>query len=345
MREAIAMEAGGTGGMFRVIMISARPRRFLSVLLALALLPAAPIVASDTATTEAISVNYVLVPFVPLDRHGKPLQGLRDRDVKLLVDGKQVRTDLFESAADSPVSFTILLDGSGSMGIAGKLEGARAALQTLFRNQRPGDDYALYVAAAGQVTELVPFTSSGQRILRGFDAVKPWGKTAVFDAIIRMPDKSILGKNGSRAIILLTDGLDNASAIDRNTLLSTLQAVDVPVYPLGLVQPESLSPAAGAPLESRLDVAVLADLARMSGGRMVITAKTDELQKAVQIVLGDLRAQYLVGFAPSATGTVKFRRIDLQIAGPVESVRVRSGYRGTDPPLLARKGNPRASTK
>jgi hypothetical protein len=78
---------------------------------------------------------------------------------------------------------------------------------------------------------------------------------------------------------------------------------------------------------------------------MVITAEPDELQKAVQIVLSDLRAQYLVGFAPARTGKVKFRRIDLEISGPVESVRVRSGYRGTDPPLLARKGKSRMQTK
>jgi hypothetical protein len=64
----------------------------------------------------------------------------------------------------------------------------------------------------------------------------------------------------------------------------------------------------------------------------------------MQVVLADLRAQYLVGFAPSGKGSVKFRRIDLEISGPVETVRVRSGYRGTDPPLLARKSS-RAKTK
>lgn len=341
------MEAGGSGSRLEVIMrIIDRSVRHIAILL-LALLPLqGAAVASDTPpAAETISVNYVLVPFVPLDGRGRPLADLKRHHVKLLVDGQEVRTDLFERAADSPVSFTILLDGSGSMGLAGKFEGARAALQTLFRNQRPGDEYALYVAAAGEVREVVPFTTSGQRILRGFDSVKPFGKTAVFDAIVRMPDKSILGKNGSRAIILLTDGLDNASAIDRKTLLATLQAVDVPVYPLGLVQPQSLSPANGGSLESRLDVAVLADLARMSGGRMVITPEPEELQKAVQIVLNDLRAQYLVGFTPARTGNVKFRRIDLEISGPVESVRVRSGYRGTDPPLLARKGKSRMQTK
>ncbi len=339
------MEAEGTGGRLVVIMnyASRSARRLAALLLPLILLQGAAVASDAPPTVESISVNYVLVPFVPLDRHGKPLGGLRARDVKLLVDGREVPTDLFEHASDSPVSFTILLDGSGSMGLAGKLEGARAALATLFQNQRPGDDYALYLAAAGQVTEMVPFTTSGQRILRRFDEVTPFGKTALFDAIVRMPDKSILGTNGSRAIILLTDGLDNASSIDRRALLSMLEAVDVPVYPLGLVQAQSLLPSAGAPSESRLDVAVLADLARMSGGRMVITSEPEELHNAMHVVLNDLRAQYLVGFAPSGKGNVRFRRIDLKISGPVESVRVRSGYRGTDPPLLARKGTSRTT--
>lgn len=296
--------------------------------------PAAP----QAVAAESISVNYVLVPFVPLDRHGKPLQGLEAKDVRLLVDGQPVRTDMFERASALPVSFTILLDGSGSMGLAGKLEGARAAIQTLFRNHRRGDEYALYVCADGGVRELVPFTSRGAEILRAFDAVEPFGKTTLFDAVARMPDKTILGRNGSRAIVLLTDGLDNASATGRETLLEMLEAVDVPVYPLGLVRPGSLLPPLEGSLESRLDMAVLADLARMSGGRMAIASEPAELQRAIEGLLAELRAQYVVGFAPSGRGPTRYRKIDLAIEGPVATIRVRSGYRGTDPPLIARKG-------
>ncbi|HVR44706.1 MAG TPA: VWA domain-containing protein [Thermoanaerobaculia bacterium] len=310
----------------------------------LLLLAGPPGLAEDSPTPEAqltdsISVNYVLVPFVPLDRHGRPLRGLRPRDVRLLVDGAPVMTDLFESSAQAPVSFTILLDGSGSMGLAGKMEGARAALRTLFSRQRPGDEYSLFLCAAGEVTELVPFTPSGQRVLRAFDAVEPFGKTTLFDAVARMPDKSILGSNGSRAIILLTDGLDNASETDRPTLLALLESIDVPVYPLGLVSREQLLPAAGpAAQEARLDLGVLADLARMSGGRLAIASRPEELKDGIETVLSELRAQYLVGFAPSGKGKVRYRRIALDISGPVSAVRVRSGYRGTDPPLIARKG-------
>ncbi len=322
-------------------------RRAISGALLLATLGFFSLTAGDSAPAgdalaESISVSYVLVPFVPLDANGRPLDDLEARDVKVLVDGQEVRTDLFERAADLPVSFTILLDGSGSMGLAGKLEGARAALQTLFLNHRPGDEYALYLCANGKVSELVPFTASGTEILRAFDRVEPYGRTTLFDAVVRMPDKTILGRNGSRAIILLTDGLDNASETDRETLLTMLQGVEVPVYPLGLVKRRSLLPPLEGTLESRLDMGVLGDLARMSGGRLAIAAEPEELQKAIQTLVGELRSQYLVGFAPSGEGSVRYRKIALDIEGPVETIRVRSGYRGTDPPLVAGKANIKA---
>ena len=62
-----------------------------------------------------------------------------------------------------------------------------------------------------------------------------------------------------------------------------------------------------------------------------------------------LRAQYLIGFPPTGKGAVKYRRISLELAGRVRSVRVRAGYRGTEPPVLsassrARKRNERKNS-
>src|ERR1035437_4871341 len=149
--------------------------------------------------TTSVAVSYVLVPFVVTDLKGLPVRNLREQDVTLLVDGTRVQTDLFARSDDAPVSFTILLDGSGSMDLAGKLAGARAAVSALVEQKIPGDDFALFVFAEGEVREVVSFTEDTARVVAAVNAVKPFGRTAFFDALAKMPDKSLLGKTGSRA--------------------------------------------------------------------------------------------------------------------------------------------------
>jgi hypothetical protein len=187
-------------------------------------LAAALVVLSTTAAfaqqyEEQVSVSYVMIPFTALNSNGAPLTDLKAKDVSLFVDGQPVSTDMFEMAFNAPVSWTILLDGSGSMGLAGKIEAAKAAINALTARRRPGDDFALYVFdSEGHANELVPFTENPSAITRALDVVKPWGKTAFFDALAEMPPRADLGRNASRAIILLSDGIDNNSRLTREQI-------------------------------------------------------------------------------------------------------------------------------
>lgn len=307
-------------------------RTFLITTMLLALGPSSLGQVVEAAKTESISVDYVLVPFVAFNDRGQPIKNLRQREVQLLVDGSPVAVDFFERSHDAPVSFTILLDASGSMALGGKMAGARRALEVLIAKSIKGDDYSLYSFSQGEVRQLVSFTPDGSRILRAFDAVEPYGKTAMFDALQRMPDQTILGDNGSRAIILLSDGLDNASELDRTELARVLEGVSVPVFPLSLRTRESaLDPALRNNREATLDLAVLAGIAGASGGRLAIAQEPEELRKAVQQILRELRSQYLVGFSPSGLGGVRYRPISLNLKRTVGSVRIRGGYLGTAP--------------
>jgi Ca-activated chloride channel family protein len=289
-----------------------------------------------------VSVGYVLVPVVVTDEKGRAIAGLKERDFALLVEGKAVVLDLFSASDDAPVSFTILLDGSGSMGLAGKMEGALAALEALVARARPGDDFSLHVFAEGAVRELVPFTDDGARVLRAARAVKPYGKTAFFDALAMMPDRTLLGRNGSRAIVLLTDGIDNASVLTRERLEELLEGLDVPVYPVG-VRAAVSGPARRKPAERDVDIELLRRIAFQTGGRFSFVDEPGKLGGAVDEVEKDLRSQYLLGFTPTGAGPVKYRKLSLTISQPIGTYRTRSGYRGTEPPRLPdppqKKGN------
>jgi Ca-activated chloride channel family protein len=310
--------------------------RVISTCLAALLLAGMVSAQAPPRVTETVDVGYVVVPFVIRDRGGKPIENLRERDVTLLVEGKPVDIDMFAKVGDAPVSYTILLDGSGSMELSGKMDGARLAIQELLSRHSEGDDYALYVFSEGEVREVVPFTSRPSEIMTAVNAVEPYGKTAFFDALAMMPHKSLLGNNGSRAIILLTDGFDNASVLTSDELANLIGGVDVPVYPMGLRPEMAAHPAARQTTDALLDLDVLRQIAAGSGGRLAVVSQPESLVEAIRVIQQELRAQYLIGFSPTGRGPVRYRTIALQVPGRARSVHVRGGYRGTEPPLQGR---------
>ncbi len=262
---------------------------------------------------------------------------LQAKDVSLLVDDRKVATDLFELSRNAPVSWTILLDGSGSMGLAGKMDAAKAVISALTARRHEGDDFALYVFDSnGDAKELVPFTENPSAITRALDVVKPWGKTAFFDALAQMPERSELGRNPSRAIILLSDGIDNASKLTRGEIEKRLEGVAIPIYAFGLREPFEQKAKRTEPVtEEMSNIDLLEELAAATGGKLFFGNRPEMLASAMDGIERILRAQYLIGFAPTGKGAVKYRRITLQLAGRVRSVRVRAGYRGTEPPVLS----------
>lgn len=311
--------------------------RMSRVLACAALFLALPAFAQSVVApmSESVSVGYVMIPFTVLGDHGRPITDLRDAEVNLTVDGAPVRSDMFEKSQNAPVSFTILLDGSGSMALAGKMDSAFAAIGALIGHRRPGDDFALYVFAESQAVEVAPFTENPNDITRALGHVKPYGKTAFFDALATMPERSSLGRNPSRAIILLSDGIDNASSLTRAQLAQQLQGISVPIYSLGLREPEAPVDAKKRPREDLSDIGLLNEVATLTGGKLYLGNTPQQIADAVSHIEGDLRAQYLIGFAPTGKGAVKYRTISLKLTGRARAVRVRAGYLGTEPPLVA----------
>jgi Ca-activated chloride channel family protein len=180
---------------------------------------------------------------------------------------------------------------------------------------------------------MVPFTENPGAITRALDVVKPWGKTAFFDALSEMPARSELGRNPSRAIILLSDGIDNASRVSREEIERRLEGVSIPIYAFGLREPAEHGKVV-AISEEMTDIDLLEELAVATGGKLFVGNTPQHLEKAMDGIEAALRAQYLLGFSPTGKGTVKYRRISLKTAERVRSVRVRAGYRGTEPPVM-----------
>jgi VWFA-related protein len=286
------------------------------------------------AYTESVGSEYVLVPVVVLDKKGRFVENLEKKHFQLRVQGVQVQLDTFENDDSAPVSFAFLIDTSGSMKLANKLEYAKAAVRRIVAQRRPGDDFALFAFAEDEVAPMAEFSRDPTRLLAALGKLEAGGKTALFDAVAATPSKMLAGKNGKRAIILFTDGVDNASHLKADEMAEILQQVSIPVYAVGMKNAsfDRLTDEE----RSQLSVDNLRMLAASSGGKMFLQGGDEDLEPTAEKIGAEVRKQYLLGFTPSGQGELKYRILVVSVLKPgTWEVRTRRGYRGSAPAASA----------
>jgi Ca-activated chloride channel family protein len=284
--------------------------------------------------TESVGTEYVLVPVIVLDKKGRFVEGLEQKNFQVRVQGVPVEVDTFENDEGAPVSFAFLIDTSGSMKLANKLEYAKSAVRHIVARRKPGDDFALLAFAEDEVTLVTPFSTDPGRLLSDLNNLEAGGRTALFDAVAATPTRMVSGKNGKRAIILFTDGVDNASKLTPAEMAEILQQVSIPVYAIGMKNAsfDRLTDEE----RSQLSVDNLRMLAASSGGKMLLAAGEEDLRPIAERIGAEVRKQYLLGFTPSGRGELKYRVLVVTVLKPGSwDVRARRGYRGTAPAATA----------
>ena len=280
--------------------------------------------------SETSSAEYVMLPVLVTDKSGRFIDGLKKNDFVIRVEDSRVDFDTFERDQSAPVSFAFLVDTSGSMGVANKLENAKNAIRSLIAGHQAGDDFALFAFSEGEVRLVQDFSPEPAKLLRALGDLEASGQTALFDAVAATPGKMLKGRNNKRAILLFTDGVDNASELTPAQMAEILQHVSVPVYAIGMKNAafDTLS----AQERRELSVDTLQMLASSSGGRMHLVAGDEDLRPLAAQISSEARQQYLLGFAPSGKGDVKYRVVFVSVAKSGSwIVRTRRGYRGTAP--------------
>ena len=171
-----------------------------------------------------------MLPVLVTDKDGKYVEGLTKNDFVIRVGDSRVDFDTFERDEGAPVSFAFLVDTSGSMGVGNKLDNAKNAIRSILRNRVPGDDFALFTFSEGKV-RLVTDSSPdpAELLIKALWELEASGQTALFDAVAMTPEL-MKGRNNKRAILLFTDGVDNASQLSAAQMAEILQRVSVPVY-------------------------------------------------------------------------------------------------------------------
>ena len=269
------------------------------------------------------SVDMVRIAAVVRDQKGRFVQDLTVRDFEVL-DGTQTRaiTDLQVDLAG--LSVAVLFDVSGSM--EGHLPSAReAAMHVLSWLDITRDETAIFTFDT-HLDERVPFTTGLRRLPESMTHVVPYGATSLNDAIAQTARRVGEREGRRRAVIVLTDGADNASHLKPEEVSALASSIDVPVYIFGIV-PSIDNPSSDTStrsVESAAFAGPLADLATWTGGHVFVASTPGQRSIAARQIIDELRHQYLIAFESSGRPgwhplVVRARNKDL-------TVRARSGY-------------------
>ena len=301
----------------------------MTTLLATATMCAATLSAQQTTpnvpppATFKSSVDLVRVSAVVRDRKGRFVRDLAVGDFEVLDAGEHRRIDEFRDD-DSRVSIALLFDVSGSM--ESELGHAReAAEQILSWLNVQGDEAAVYTFDT-RLDEVTPFTTGLKRLPREMQAVTPFGATSLHDAVAQTAEKAATRDGLRRAVVVLTDGRDNASRLTPGEVSGIASSIDVPVYIIGIV-PAIDNPSSDfstTTYERSALTGSLSDLAYWTGGRAFVASTIADRSLTARQIVDELRHQYLIAFESS--GTPGWHPLVIRARGRDLTVRARSGY-------------------
>ncbi len=284
--------------------------------------PATP-TAETVQLREVEKVRLVLLPATVTTRRGEPVRGLQQDDFRLFEDGVLQRIDLFATEEHLPIALAFLLDVSGSMALGGRLEEAKRAIRTFVLALGPDDSVGLICFAESRVDWVTEFTTDRSTFLQRLEVQEPLGRTALYDALAASP-RLVVGRiKGRKAIVLITDGLDNASSMTRLEATWLARQVAVPIYTLSFIpMRESL-----LPKRAREALRVLGRFSGETGGTLYPIHGSRDLTRAVGRIQSELRFQYLIGYYPRAVRPDGAFHV-LRLAPRREALRVRTrtGY-------------------
>jgi Ca-activated chloride channel family protein len=276
--------------------------------------------------------GYEQLTVTVTDQGGRYVTGLQKGDFRIYVDGIQRPLEFLRRDINTPVSIGILVDTSGSM--EPKISQARAAIAQFIRDLNPNDDIFLY-AFSDQQFLLQPFTINHDLVMRRLGLLHAYGDTAIFDTIIDGLYAINRGRYDKKALLVVTDGMDNASRATLSQVVGRARRMGVLIYSIGIGDPNSSKVGFGiGPLlfggnRDHVDAEMLRELSTESGARTYLLREVGDgelLREDCTAISNELREQYTAGFVVPDPSMAGYRSLRVDVPGrPELTVRTRKG--------------------
>jgi Ca-activated chloride channel family protein len=278
---------------------------------------------ASNATAFRADATLVLVPVTVVDRRGAIVNGLASGAFTLTEDGVRQQVHSF-AEEEVPVSLGIVLDLSGSM--RGVLGEAKESLRALMKDANPADEAFLNTVST-RPREYSRFTGDFDEVLSRVAFEKAGGDTALIDTIYGSLHELHSGIHTRKALLVISDGMDNHSRYSKQELLDRAVESDAQIYTIAV----DGAPAFAKPMlrmEERRGLLFLDELAAKTGGMSFIVRGQTDIPAAAARIGRALRDQYTIGFLPRGDGRGgQWRRIKVKVEGSGLRAYTRTGYR------------------
>lgn len=267
-----------------------------------------------------VDVNLVLVPVTVSDSMNRTVTTLKREDFALYEDNTRQEIRYF-SKEDVPISVAILIDVSKSM--SNKIDAERAAIVEFFNNANPDDEY-FAIAFSDRPRLLADSTQSVDQIQGRLLAEETGGPTAMLDAVYLAVSKLRSARYERKAILVLSDGGDNASQYTLREIKSLVQESDVQIYAVGLFETLFFNS-----FEEKLGREWLSEITDATGGHTITVEKRDRISEAAAAISRAMRNEYVLGYRPANIAKTKWRKIKVRLTSsnePPLRAYYRQGY-------------------
>ncbi len=300
--------------------------------------------------TFSVSVDDVKIPITVIGENGAPLQDLRRGDFNLYEDGKLQRIQTF-GVDTKPISVVLLLDTSGTVEKEWKQikEAAEGFADALSRGDRIS-----VITFADEVQQALDWTADTSKVRKTLKKVQLGLRTDLYDAMLQAAQDQLRGIDGRKAIILLTDFLNNQSITGYQDAVRAVVQSQASLY----IVSKTAMVREAARTERRVIIlndiytrlfgdtnyineffarkeAEMKELAERTGGRCYFPADYNQIKDVYRQVALELRNQfYLTYISETPKVANSYHRITVEYLQPSSRLIYRRGYYFKPDPVL-----------
>ncbi len=265
--------------------------------------------------------NLAVVGASVVDSRDRFVADLARDDFRIFEHGAEQHIASF-SLEDAPISVAIVLDSSRSM--RDEMALAHDAVRAFLQTSNPQDEFSL-ITVRDRPELSLEFVRDAETVLGRIAGSPAHGQTALLDSVYLAASRLRKGVNPRKALLVISDGVDNHSRYTEAELLRLLQESGSTLYAIGVGMREM---PAWVPEGERQPTGadVLTDLALETGGRYFEVSDAKELPRIMRRL--DIRYQYVLGFDPvplRADG--KYHRVDLRLSRRAKSRHLHAYWR------------------